>query len=173
MDDFLLGQLSKKCSECKTFKYLCDFAFKEGSIDKRMYRCNSCRSKSAVQWGKKNPEKVRLKTRRYLDKHPGNAQAFCKDWKTRNPHKVLALNAVRRAGKMQRTPSWLSTEDFKKINDIYELCPSGYHVDHIIPLKGRYMSGLHVPANLRVVTADFNLSRPKNIKPFVGHNPAE
>lgn len=180
MDDFLLGLLSKKCQKCNKFKYLCDFAFKAEAIDKRMYRCNNCRSEDAVKWGKKNPEKMRLKRERYLTKHPGNAQTFCKDWKVRNPHKVLASNSIRRAEKLQRTPAWLTTSDLTEMAWAYQLCSerthltgTDHHVDHIVPLKGKYMSGLHVPANLRIVTANLNLSRPKNIKPFVGYDPAE
>ena len=58
------------------------------------------------------------------------------------------------------TPPWL---DIKTLIPVFAECitknmltPGAYHVDHIAPLKGKTCSGLHVPWNLRVVTAAEN-----------------
>jgi len=86
----------------------------------------------------------------------------------------LAFRAsIHRAKKLERTPKWLSKEQKKSIQQFYINCQLGYEVDHIIPLKGKYMSGLHVPWNLRIITSFENKSRPKNIKPFIGNEPNE
>ena len=53
-------------------------------------------------------------------------------------------------------PSW---EDLDKIKAIYLACPIGYHVDHIIPLKGLKASGLHVENNLQYLLPKENLSK--------------
>jgi hypothetical protein len=53
-------------------------------------------------------------------------------------------------------PTWANLE---KMNDIYKRCPKGYHVDHIIPLKGALVSGLHVENNLQYLKAADNLSK--------------
>ena len=69
---------------------------------------------------------------------------------------VNAISAKRRASKLQRTVGWT---ELKKIKDFYKLCPPGYHVDHIIPLQGKLVSGLHVLANLQYLPAAENLSK--------------
>lgn len=64
-----------------------------------------------------------------------------------------------RAAKLSRTPVWA---DLESINNIYELCPAGFEVDHEIPLQGKLVSGLHVPENLQYL--DSNLNKVKNNK---------
>ncbi len=53
-----------------------------------------------------------------------------------------------------RTPIWANMD---KIQEIYCNCPDGYHVDHIVPLRGNNVSGLHVEYNLQYLTAEQNL----------------
>jgi len=73
-----------------------------------------------------------------------------------NKAKVNLWAANRRAAKLKRTPSWV---DKKAIAAIYESCPDGFHVDHIVPLQGQTVSGLHVPWNLQVIPARENLRK--------------
>lgn len=53
-------------------------------------------------------------------------------------------------------PPWANKEAIKQF---YRNCPAGYHVDHIIPLRGRKVSGLHVMENLQYLLAKENLSK--------------
>jgi hypothetical protein len=62
----------------------------------------------------------------------------------------------RKAVKLDRVPSWA---DVEKIKEIYRKCPEGCHVDHIIPLQGRLVSGLHVEGNLQYLSAKENLQK--------------
>ena len=57
---------------------------------------------------------------------------------------------------LDRTPEW---SDLDKIDQFYRNCPTGYHVDHIIPLRGKLVSGLHVLDNLQYLTAHDNLEK--------------
>ena len=95
----------------------------------------------ALSWSQDNPEKNRAKALQ---------------WQKDNPGKVKAKNAKRRAAKMQRTPIWA---DDLVISMIYEDCPEGLHVDHIVPLQGKLVSGLHVAHNLQYLTPEENSSK--------------
>ena len=79
-----------------------------------------------------------------------------------NAAKYAASTAKRRAAKLQRTPSW---SDELVITMIYEDCPDGYQVDHIIPLQGEHVSGLHVAWNLQYLTPEENLSKGNKFQP--------
>ena len=87
-------------------------------------------------------------------------------WRANNLDKVAASSSNIRAAKLNRTPSWLTKEDLGKIKEIYkeaqkkkEETGEEWHVDHIIPLQGKNISGLHVPDNLQVIKATENLSK--------------
>jgi hypothetical protein len=67
-----------------------------------------------------------------------------------------AREAKRRACKLQRTPTWADIDAIKRF---YIDCPEGYHVDHILPLQGKLVSGFHVLSNLQYLTAHENLSK--------------
>jgi hypothetical protein len=87
-------------------------------------------------------------------------------WRKNNLGLVLADCANRRAAKIQRTPAWLTEFDKLKIKCLYQLAAmrnresdQKWHVDHIIPLQGEFVSGLHVPDNLRVIPALDNMRK--------------
>jgi hypothetical protein len=61
-----------------------------------------------------------------------------------------------RAKKLKATPPWI---DLKAIRLFYSKCPKGYHVDHIVPLQGKYVSGLHTLHNLQYLTQRENQSK--------------
>jgi 5-methylcytosine-specific restriction endonuclease McrA len=60
-----------------------------------------------------------------------------------------------------RMPQWA---DQHKIKLFYERCPQGYVVDHIIPLKGKLVSGLHVIENLQYLTPSENSKKRNTFK---------
>lgn len=78
------------------------------------------------------------------------------EYKKNNPEVCRASNANRRAARLQRTPSW---SNLPAIKIIYSRCPEDKHVDHIIPLQGRVVSGLHVENNLQYLSIQENLSK--------------
>ena len=65
-------------------------------------------------------------------------------------------DAAKRAGRSQATPAWAN---LIRIYEIYENCPRGWHVDHIIPLRGTDVCGLHVETNLQYLPAIENMRK--------------
>lgn len=75
--------------------------------------------------------------------------------KKRNTYKAYHA-ALRRASQLQATPPWAN---LSVIKEIYRTCPKGYHVDHIVPLKGLNVCGLHCEANLQHLSALENIRK--------------
>ena len=83
-----------------------------------------------------------------------------------HPEMHLARTRKRQLAKLNRIPKWLTESDWLNIKCKYSVAAmlsqeSGkkYHVDHIIPLQGKLVSGLHVPTNLQVIPAILNMAK--------------
>ena len=88
---------------------------------------------------------------------------YRKRWKSANVLQVLADNKVRRRKHRQATPPWLTRRQKTEMRAMYQIAITmskttgeRYVVDHIWPLRSDFVSGLHVPWNLRVVTPEEN-----------------
>jgi len=91
-------------------------------------------------------------------------------WKANNPLQVLADNKVRRRKHRNATPPWLSRKQKSEIRQLYQIAMTmtqttgeQYVVDHIVPLQGETVCGLHVPWNLRVITQEENLKKSNKL----------
>lgn len=75
----------------------------------------------------------------------------------------MAASAKRRSAKVQQTPSWANEQAirafYEEAKRLEQETGVRYHVDHIIPLQGQMVSGLHVENNLQVIPANENLSK--------------
>ena len=88
------------------------------------------------------------------------------EYKDRNVDVVRADTSVRKRRHREATPRWLTPAERLQMRDLYvqarkltELTQERYVVDHIVPLRGEAVCGLHVPWNLRVITQDENLKK--------------
>ena len=119
-----------------------------------------------ANWNKQDLEKNRIRTANWRKNNPTKKKCFDKNWYLKNKDKVNATTTKRRATKLNATPPWLTNDHKKQITKIYKSCSEiskqtgvQHHVDHIVPLKGKEVCGLHVPWNLQILTATENLSK--------------
>lgn len=63
---------------------------------------------------------------------------------------------LRELAEIRQRPSWANMESIKAI---YSNRPQGHHVDHIIPLRGKTVCGLHVENNLQYLPAEENMRK--------------
>ena len=151
--------------------------------DKAYYEANLDKAKACRKaYREANSDKEKARSKAYREANPDKVKAYHKAFRQANPDKVKArrkaisdmLNAAtakRRAKKLHATPSWLTNQDLEHIKFFYSLAKdmesltgAKYHVDHIVPLQGRNVSGLHVPWNLQVITATNNLSKSNKVQ---------
>lgn len=83
-----------------------------------------------------------------------------KRWRLKNKDKQNAKSNMEKAAKLQRIPPWANLEAIKQF---YLNRPEGYHVDHIIPLRGKTVSGLHILENLQYLPAKENLAKSNKL----------
>jgi 5-methylcytosine-specific restriction endonuclease McrA len=123
------------------------------------YNTDSERRQTVLENNKKSKTKIWSKEKE---------NAYQEIWRKENKDRSDAIKAKYRASKFKASPSWLSDTHKEQIEVLYllrdflsEITNKSYHVDHIIPLQGKEVSGLHVPWNLQILEASENI-RKKN-----------
>lgn len=165
-DTLLFFMKEKFCCSCKNIKSLSEFYFTKYG---RQSICRKCACIKSKLYREKNPEKwkeTKLKClKKHLDKYREIANKYAKNYRqTRrelankyakqyrqnNPEKVYIGNLARKKRTKLQTPLWARRGVImRRMTEIYRKRPDGYEVDHIIPIKGKIVSGLHVPWNLQ------------------------
>lgn len=118
-------------------------------------------------WAKNNSDKIE----QYRKKHSGSEihKLARSAWLKRNRDKGRHYLAKYRAAKLQQTPSWANEQliaaYYKEARRLEELTGIKFHVDHIIPLQGELVSGLHVESNLQLLMAHENMGKSNKFDP--------
>ena len=145
---------SNLCIKCKAVLAV-GININKNYMNKSDYNCHTCRSvgrKASLDRlnnDKRRRDIERARQQKWREDHKGLMAHYCR---------------VRELKKKQRMPAWANLEDIRKI---YEECaalnkehgPNSYHVDHIIPLQGKTVSGLPVENNLQILKASDNLAK--------------
>ena len=164
----------KHCNRCNTTKPTTEFYLRKASNDGLMALCKECSKLAKRQWAKANREHLRNYENDYRDgnvEYKAKQAAYMRKHQQDNKAYWNAKNSKHRADKILRTPEWLDEEQLWIIQEFYELAQlrteaTGvlHHVDHIIPLNGQDVSGLHVPENLQVIPWYDNLSKSNRLE---------
>lgn len=113
-----------------------------------------------------NREGERLKRKAWREANPETARECALRWYRANPDRYTEYAANRRARVRQAVPSWFDREAvaliYAEAAALTEATGIMHHVDHVIPLKGKNVCGLHVQGNLRAVPAEVNLRKSNN-----------
>jgi len=83
-------------------------------------------------------------------------QSYCKDCTSSYMKNYSDRGSKRRITLLKAKPVWAN--DYE-IALFYKKCPIGYHVDHIVPLQGKDVCGLHVLSNLQYLSAKENIQK--------------
>jgi 5-methylcytosine-specific restriction endonuclease McrA len=117
-----------------------------------------------------DPIKAREARRAHQSRNRDDYRKRSKKYDQTHKAEKAAREAFRRAQKLKATPPWLTKEHKDQMKAIYierdRLCKLNgimYHVDHIMPLLGKNMSGLHVPWNLQILTETENLHKSNRV----------
>lgn len=176
----------KTCTICKETLSDTDFYPEKRTKNGLMARCKKCesiRSKEktlrrkdlqytkAKEWRDNNKDVMYNLSLTWRKQNPKKTAAYFVDYRNRNRGLVNERWARREALKRSATPSWLTEDDIWMMAEIYDLSSLrtdttgiAWNVDHIIPLQGKTVSGLHVPWNLRIITARENRAKSNRIQ---------
>jgi hypothetical protein len=134
-------------------------------IAKEWYERNKELTKERARaWGLANPEQTAARKTKWREENRDQHNAINREWNKNNKPLKAALQAKRKSVILQRTPKWdadahLIVAKYQVAAMLSRETGEPYHVDHIIPLQGKYVSGLHVFSNLRVIPGSDNVKK--------------
>lgn len=184
----------KACTKCGEFQPFDCFSIRVASPDGLSFKCRKCAKEyresrkahyailrkasyeknkdaersAALSYYRSNRDQQIVRHRAYMEANADKQR----QWREENRHIGRANVAKYRSALKQRIPRWLSDSERAAIKELYDRCAllraetgEMYHVDHIYPLQGKLVSGLHVLANLQILTESENASKGNSYDP--------
>lgn len=154
----------KRCTTCMTCRSE-EFFYKRGDGAGFRQKCIPCRTPA-------NPKKCGPTPRLNPQQRRANKlAAYAKlNAKPERKAKQAFYQKTRECRKKMATPKWLTSTQLAHISAYYETAAVlsaefgiKFDVDHIIPIKGKSVCGLHVPCNLQVLEHRSNMSKGNRV----------
>jgi hypothetical protein len=145
--------------------YFTGLPCKNGHISQRTtsdYTCVVCNQVNTERYNLLNREKYLESKNSSYNKQQLKNLLYARQYRKNNPERRVALTVKYRATKLRRTPIWANYFEIKMFYDVAKVLSRGgvlFHVDHIVPLRGKEVSGLHVQDNLQVLPWHENLKK--------------
>lgn len=151
------NKLRNECKICNNLKR-CEYYKENKHLSKVYYISNKeiILNKNKVYAKNNNKIKIRKEKYRKINRLSINIYNSIHNKTVKGRINKLSRKKARNKRVRKATPKWVNKKD---IINFYKNCPPGMHVDHIIPLNGVNVSGLHVPWNLQYLTAKENIKK--------------
>jgi 5-methylcytosine-specific restriction endonuclease McrA len=164
----------KRCGSCRAFKSTINFAVSRASADGLCFKCRDCSAAAAREWREANPgayqawhadnlERRREYCRSWHEANRDRRAAYNLEWSRENPHIVNSLVARRNAAKFRATPKWADQDAIRAVYaEAARLTTETgvrHEVDHVYPIQGKTVCGLHCEANLQILTKTENIRK--------------
>jgi hypothetical protein len=140
-----------------------------GHIERRRVKDRNCAGCDKIHkklYKIRYPEKYEAKKKASYKRNRLKHLAQKRIYRQTNRAKVNALGKAYKVRKKNRIPEWVDKEHMWLIKEVYELAQLRtkqfgfpWHVDHIVPLQGELVSGLHVVENLQVIPGIENIKK--------------
>lgn len=165
----------KTCWKCKQTKELTEFGPNRAKPDGLSSECKPCKREKDREYAAKNREAARVRANKW---YAENKNSFTEEqkqirrdagkrYRKRHSDRICAKNRKRDAAKLNATPAWADKVAIeyvyyaaKVLKDVYK---TDWHVDHIVPLKGKTVCGLHVHNNLQLLAPLDNLRKSNKL----------
>lgn len=175
--------MKKMCSCCKTEKLFSEFSKRSTAKDGLQNQCKPCKTKGLVDWRAKNPQAVKEHNASNYRRNTDAIKASVLRWKAanherareldrakeaRHPEQKRARVAKRRASLKSGVPCWADLETIKgmyQLAQVFRRAGLNIHVDHIVPIRGRTVSGLHTHDNLQLLIGSKNIGKGNRVWP--------
>jgi hypothetical protein len=121
-------------------------------VNRACVECTKTRQRSPAQrarcaaWYAENKERHKGMRDEWREENRKEVRTYNDKWRRENLARMCAHVQAYNAQKLRAMPAWADREAIQRI---YENCPPDNQVDHIIPLRGKIVSGLHVEINLQ------------------------
>lgn len=147
----------KTCSKCKKHKTLDCFGGNKNMQDGKHHYCKACEHARKALSYLKNPMHHQTRSNAWKKANPNQVKVTKQNWEKNNRGRANALWMKRYALQRNATPAWAELDLIKTV--YIKAQQYGFAVDHVIPLQGKNVCGLHVWANLQLLDRSINSSK--------------